>query len=138
MRAHSLDISGRTQENRLRELVTQTIRKKVFHELFPEDYLDLINAPTKLFHPYRLLIMQTLKFHGNVEFRQLRHNVPDITDGNLASHLRVLENLGYICYHKEVVDRKLRTSYEITEVGRKAFNQLINSLKKVIEHEPEI
>jgi len=108
-------------------------RKKRPVTLFPEDYRDLMNAPTKLFHPYRLLIMRTLMLHGNVEFRDLRHNVPEITDGNLASHLRVLEKLEYVRYHKEIVNRKLRTSYEITEQGRKAFEQLANSLHKFLE-----
>lgn len=71
--------------------------------------------------------------HGNVEFRDLRHNVPEITDGNLASHLRVLEKLKYVHFHKEIVNRKIRTSYEITEKGRKAFEQLTDSLHKFLE-----
>jgi len=104
----------------------------------PEDYLDLVNAPTKLFHPYRLLIMQTLMFSGNVEFRQLKHSIPGITDGNLASHLRVLEELGYVGYHKEIVNRMPRTSYEITEEGRGAFREIFNSLRKMIEIGPHI
>jgi len=119
-------------------LYHQSIRGKPIEKLFPEDYLDLINAPTKLFHPYRLLIMKTLVLHGNVEFRQLRHNIPEITDGNLASHLGVLEKTGYVCCHKEIVNRKLRTSYEITEKGRKDFEQLMNSLQKVIAHESNV
>jgi len=114
------------------------LRKGALNDIFPENYLDLINAPIKLFHPYRLLIMQTIILHGNVEFRQLRHNIPDITDGNLASHLGVLEKLNYVHCHKEVVNRRLRTSYEITEDGRKAYDQLLSSLRKVIEHEPEL
>lgn len=119
-------------------MATEALRKKSFKKLFPEDYLDLINAPTKLFHPYRLLIMQTLMLHGIVEFRELRNNIPEITDGNLASHLGVLEKLEYVRCHKEILNRKLRTSYEITEEGRKAFVQLINSLKKMIKYEANI
>ena len=110
---------------------TQTLGRKPSQRPFHEDDLALLVAPTKLFHPYRLLIMNTLKLHGNVEFRQLKHNIPQITDaraqitdGNLAGHLRVLEKSGYIHCHKEVVNRKLRTSYEITTKGRKAFEQL--------------
>ena len=117
---------------------SQSLRRKRSKAFFHEDYLDLINAPIKLFHPYRLLIMQTLKLHGNVQFRQLRPNIPEITDGNLARHLRVLENLEYVLCHKEIVDRKLRTSYEITEKGRTAFKQLMNSLKEIIKHDTNI
>lgn len=116
---------------------SQTIRRKPFRKLFHDD-LDLIGAPTKLFHPYRMLIMKVLILHGNVEFRQLKHNIPQITDGNLASHLRVLEKSGYVRCHKEVVDRKIRTCYEITGKGRKDFEQLTDSLKKMIAYEPNI
>lgn len=116
----------------------QSLRGKSLKKRFSEDYLGLINAPTKLFHPYRLLIMKTLVLHGSVEFRQLRYNIPEITDGNLASHLGVLEKLGYIRCHKEIVNRKLRTSYEITGKGRKDFEQLMKALQKMIEYESKV
>lgn len=119
-------------------MVSQPLSIEGSKTIFPEDYLDLIKAPVKLFHPYRLLIMQTLVLHGNAEFRQLRPNIPEITDGNLASHLGVLERLDLIKCHKEIVNRKLRTSYEVTEKGRKAFEQLIDSLKRMMEHGPDI
>ena len=117
---------------------TQITKRKPFQGLFLEDDFDLIGAPTKLFHPYRMIIMKALMLHGNVEFRQLKHNIPRITDGNLASHLGVLEKSGYVRCHKEVVKRKLRTSYEITKKGRKDFEQLRNALKKMIEYESKV
>ena len=84
--------------------------------------------------------MQCLMRHGNVEFRQLKYAIPRITDGNLASHLKVLEQSGYIKVHKEIIDRKIRTSYEITEEGKKDFKQLRDVLiefykKREDEHE---
>jgi len=111
------------------------LKEKRSNTLLTEDYLALLNAPPKLFHPYRLLIVQTLKLHGSVEFRQLRHSIPEITDGKLASHLNVLEKLKYVRYHKEIIDRKLRTSYEITEKGRADFEKLLISLKKMMKYE---
>jgi len=119
-------------------LSTHVVGRKRFEKLVHEDYLDLVNVPPILFHPYRMLIMQTLIFHGNAEFRQLKYAIPEMTDGNLASHLRLLERSGYIHCHKEIVDRKLRTSYEITKNGRKSFEQLKQSLKKMIANEPNI
>jgi DNA-binding HxlR family transcriptional regulator len=116
----------------------QTIGRKRFEKLIREDYLDLIDIPAILFHPYRMLIMQALILHGNVEFRQLKYAIPEMTDGNLASHLRVLERSGYVHCHKEIVDRKLRTSYEITENGRKSFERLKQSLRKMVGNEPNI
>lgn len=111
----------------------QTLKRKPFVGLFPEDYIELIEIPTSLFHPFRLVIMKTLLLHGNVEFRQFRYAIQGITDGNLASHLRVLEKSGYVRCYKEIIDRKPRTSYEITKKGRKAFEELENSLRKMVE-----
>jgi DNA-binding HxlR family transcriptional regulator len=113
-------------------LACETLGKKGFEGLIREDYIDLMKSPTMLFHPYRLIIMQTLSYHGNVEYRELKHSIPEITDGNLASHLRVLENSGYLRCHKEIVGRKPRTSYEITEKGRKSFEEMKNSLRKLV------
>ncbi len=72
--------------------------------------------------------MQCLKLHGNAEFRQLKNAIPGITDGNLASHLKVLEQSDYIQVHKEIIDRKLRTAYEITEKGNVDFDKLRDAL----------
>lgn len=103
-----------------------------------EDYLDLVKSSTVLFQPYRMIIMQTLSLHGNAEYRELKNAIPEMTDGNLASHLRVLESYGFIRCHKEIVGRKLRTSYEIREEGRKSFGELKNSLRRLVSDESAI
>jgi DNA-binding HxlR family transcriptional regulator len=96
-------------------------------ELVPKDF-SLTTVPIELFNPYRMLIMQDLIFHGNVEFRQLKPNLPGMTDGNLAGHLRILEKSGFIQTQKEIINKKIRTSYEITKIGRNAFEKLKESL----------
>jgi len=121
-----------------KRLSSQKLRRKASQRPFGESDLSLLDAPAQLFHPYRMLIMNALKLHGNIEFRQLKHNIPQITDGNLATHLRVLERSKYILCHKEVVNRKLRTSYEITTGGRKAFEQFTTALKRMIERGEKI
>ena len=80
-----------------------------------------------------MLIMKDLILHGNAEFRQLKPTIPGMTDGNLASHLRILEQSKYIQIQKEIVDRKIRTSYEVTELGREAFAQLKKALTIFLE-----
>ena len=97
--------------------------------LVRENYLALTEIPLELFNPYRLLIMQALIRHGNVEFRQLRHALPKMTDGNLASHLRALEKLQFIKTEKEILDKKVRTSYEVTSQGLDIFRQLEDAIK---------
>ena len=81
----------------------------------------LKKIPMVLFHPDRMIIMKALFYHGNVDFRHLKYSIPEITDGSLASHLKALERFGFITVHKNVIRRKLRTSYVITDEGRKAF-----------------
>ena len=114
-------------------MTLESKRDKPFN-LVEEDYLALKTVPMVLFHPDRMIILQALSYHGIVEYRQLKHNIPDITDGSLASHLKVLERLGFIKVHKEIIGRKLRTSYEITEYGRKKFRKFEDSLKAFVKN----
>lgn len=110
--------------------MTLQLERKKGQPLIKEGYLELVNAAQTLFNPYRLLIMQALNLHENVEYRQLK-NAIKITDGNLASHLRALEGAELIRYHKEIINRKPRTSYEITAKGKSAVEQLRKSLESL-------
>jgi len=55
-----------------------------------------------------------------------------LTDGNLSVHLRKLEEAGYIKVRKEFIKRKPRTTYSITEKGRKVFEEYLNELEKLV------
>jgi len=88
-----------------------------------------------MFEPHRLLIMKSLYLHGQAEFRQLKHGLR-LSDGNLFSHLRALEQENYIEVNKEIVDRKLRTTYELTGKGKtelRKFASVIRLLAKLDE-----
>ena len=89
--------------------------------------LEILKLPAKIFEPHRLLIMKGLYLHGQVEFRQLKHGL-GLSDGNLFSHLRVLEQEEYITMHKDIVDKKVRTTYEMTTKGRAEFGKFLNAL----------
>ena len=65
------------------------------------------------------------------DFTTLR-SLLSVTDGNLASHLKVLEEHRYVKVKKEFVDRKPQTSYTVTEAGRKAFLDHLEGLEKVL------
>lgn len=113
--------------------LTLEIKRKKPEKLAENNDFALMEIPMVLFHPDRMIIMKALFYHGNVEFRQLRHTIPNITDGGLASHLKVLERLQFIKVHKEIIGRKLRTSYEITDYGRKIFREFEDSLKAFVK-----
>ncbi len=89
--------------------------------------LDILKLPAKIFEPHRLLIMKDLYLHGQAEFRQLKHGL-GLSDGNLFSHLRVLEHEDYIMMDKEIVDKKIRTTYEMTAKGRAEFGKFLSAL----------
>ncbi len=80
----------------------------------------------------RLGIMTVLVSEAESDFSTLKSRL-DLTDGNLSSHLRRLEEAEYIEVEKEFVDRKPRTRYRPTEKGRKEFKIHLEQLKEVID-----
>ena len=55
-----------------------------------------------------------------------------MTDGNLASHLRALEEGGYISMEKSFINRKPNTNYTITEKGLESFKSHLKALEELI------
>jgi DNA-binding MarR family transcriptional regulator len=45
------------------------------------------------------------------------------TSGNISSHMSKLEAAGYVEVAKAFVDKRPRTTYKLTKVGRRAFEQ---------------
>lgn len=85
----------------------------------------------------RLGIMSVLMANESVDFVTLK-SLLELTDGNLASHARSLEEMGYIQCKKKFVGRKPNTSYSITEKGRNAFQAHIAALEAFLNHQPKI
>ena len=79
----------------------------------------------------RLGIMSTLMVNEEINFNDLKELI-DVTDGNLASHLKTLEEQGYIQVHKGFVGRKTNTTYAATRAGEKAFKLHLDALEKMI------
>ena len=79
----------------------------------------------------RLGIMSILIANESIDFVSLK-SLLDLTDGNLASHTRSLEELAYIQSYKQFIGRKPNTTYSITEMGKNAFIAHINALEALI------
>ena len=79
----------------------------------------------------RLGIMSVLMVNEQVNFNQLKELI-DITDGNLASHIKSLEENGFIKVQKGFIGRKTNTTYTITKAGEKAFRTHVDALEKMI------
>ncbi len=79
----------------------------------------------------RLGIMSALIVNDAVSFNELKELL-DITDGNLASHLKTLDESGYVKFHKGFIGRKTNTTYSITKAGEKEFKLHLEALTKMI------
>lgn len=79
----------------------------------------------------RLGIMSALLVNNEVNFNDLKELI-QVTDGNLASHLKTLEEQDYIKVHKGFVGRKTNTTYSVTKAGEKAFKAHLDALEKMI------
>jgi len=78
--------------------------------------------------------MSVLMVNDRYDFNSLKELL-DITDGNLASHLKGLEKEEYITVHKTFLGRKPNTNYEATEKGKKAFKQHLDALEQLIKQQ---
>ncbi len=79
----------------------------------------------------RLGIMSALMVNEEVNFNELKELMA-ITDGNLASHMKTLEENSYIKVQKGFIGRKTNTTYSITKAGEKAFKLHLEALEKMI------
>jgi DNA-binding MarR family transcriptional regulator len=93
---------------------------------------NLIQHLNKVFDSrIRLGIMSALMVNEAVNFNELKELI-EVTDGNLASHLKTLEESGYIKVQKGFIGRKTNTNYSVTKSGEKAFKTHLDALEKMI------
>lgn len=96
---------------------------------------DLISGLNKVFESrIRLGIMSVLMVNDSFDFNSFKESL-NITDGNLASHLKALEEKGLIVVKKQFIGRKPNTSYTITEKGIHLFKQHLNALEDLIRNQ---
>ncbi|PTM05108.1 MAG: transcriptional regulator [Bacteroidetes bacterium] len=80
----------------------------------------------------RLAIMSALLVNDYLDFNSLK-DLLDVTDGNLASHLKSLETKNYVSFKKEFLNRKSHTKYSATEEGKLAFKLHIQAIEKLLK-----
>ena len=79
----------------------------------------------------RLAIMSVLSVRDEADFNDMKE-ILGATDGNLATHVAVLERNRYLKVKKVFVGKKTRTTYAITDSGRKAFADHVDALEQVL------
>lgn len=80
----------------------------------------------------RLGIMSILAVNDSLDFNGLKEYL-QVTDGNLASHLKALEKDEFVGVTKSFIERKPNTRYFITQKGRAAFEAHLQALEMLIK-----
>ncbi|MBE2217663.1 MAG: transcriptional regulator [Ignavibacteria bacterium] len=93
---------------------------------------DILENINKLFESkVRLGIMSLLVVNESVDFNTLKQYL-EVTDGNLASHISALEKAKYVKVNKSFIGKKPNTTYSVTAGGRRAFNEHLDALERLI------
>jgi len=96
---------------------------------------NIINGLDKLLESrVRLGVMSLLTVNESLDFNALKEMMT-LTDGNLASHLKALEDKGFILAKKQFIGKKPNTSYSITEEGAASFREHLNALENLIRNQ---
>ncbi|UGU17085.1 transcriptional regulator [Sinomicrobium kalidii] len=94
--------------------------------------MGIINNINKAFdHRVRLGIMSVLMVNEYADFKTLKELL-GVTDGNLASHSKALEQAEYIVIEKRFIGKKPNTRYRATKSGKTAFKDHLNALEQLI------
>jgi DNA-binding transcriptional ArsR family regulator len=94
---------------------------------------EVIDELDRAIHsPARLKILAFLSIVEGADFTFLL-NQTGLTRGNLSSHLRVLEEAGYIDVKKEFVERVPRTLVRLNAEGKKAIQSYRDTMQEVLD-----
>ncbi|GHV35304.1 transcriptional regulator [Bacteroidia bacterium] len=85
----------------------------------------------------RLLVMSLLSVNKSLSFNELKESL-QLTDGNLASTIKALEELQYLSVMKGFIGRKTNTLYTITQDGKQAFEVHLQALDNLIKSTQKI
>ncbi|MDB6027875.1 MAG: putative transcriptional regulator [Verrucomicrobiales bacterium] len=94
----------------------------------PEPFLQLDRV---IHEKGRLAILSLLAATPELSFTEMRETL-GMTDGNLTTHIRILQEAGYISITKSYKNNRPLTTCSLTTAGRKAFAEYINLLEQIV------
>jgi DNA-binding MarR family transcriptional regulator len=94
----------------------------------PEPFLQLDRV---IHEKGRLAIMSMLAAAAELSFTELRDTL-GMTDGNLTTHIRTLQQAGYVAVTKSVQNNRPLTTCSLTVAGRKAFTAHVDLLEQIV------
>ena len=94
----------------------------------PEPFLQLDRV---IHEKGRLAIMSMLAASPELSFTEMRDAL-SMTDGNLTTHIRTLQESGYVAITKSFHNNRPLTTCALTASGKKAFTNYINLLEQIV------
>jgi len=94
----------------------------------PETFLQLDRV---IHEKGRLAIMSMLAATPELSFTELRDAL-EMTDGNLTTHVKALQQEGYVSVAKSFQNNRPLTTCSLTAAGRKAFAEYIGLLEEIV------
>ena len=94
----------------------------------PEPFLQLDRV---IHEKGRLAIMSLLAASPALSFTELRDTL-GMTDGNLTTHLRILQEEGFVALSKSYANKRPLTTCSLTAAGKKAFTGYIDLLEQIV------
>jgi DNA-binding MarR family transcriptional regulator len=94
----------------------------------PEPFLQLDRV---IHEKGRLAIMSMLAASPELSFTELRDAL-GMTDGNLTTHIKALQQEGYVSVTKSFKEKRPLTTCSLTPAGRKSFGEYIDLLEKIV------
>ena len=80
----------------------------------------------------RLALMSMLAAAPELSFTEMRDTLK-MTDGNLTTHIRTLQEAGYVSITKSFQNNRPLTTCSLTAAGKRAFTNYINLLEQIIQ-----
>ncbi len=94
----------------------------------PEPFLQLDRV---IHEKGRLAIMSMLAALPELSFTDLRDAL-EMTDGNLTTHVRTLQQAGYVSVAKSYQNNRRLTTLSLTAAGRRAFAEYVSLLERIV------
>jgi DNA-binding MarR family transcriptional regulator len=94
----------------------------------PEPFLQIDRV---IHEKGRMAIMSLLAASPELSFTEMRETLA-MTDGNLTSHIRTLQEAGYVAVAKTYQNNRPLTTCSLTAGGRKAFATYIDLLDQIV------
>jgi len=102
----------------------------------PETVSPLADINQIIHAPARLKILALLYVVTSLDYVFLK-NQTELSWGNLATHLKKLEDAGYIRIQKGYQGKKPQSIIQLTAQGRQAFQEYKQALQQVLDDLPD-